>query len=95
MPKVRVTVVYALPEKQYVHQLVLKKGSTVEEAIHASGLLLIRSDINLSVNKVGIFGRLTQLKDKLNDGDRVEIYRPLRISAKDLRRQHINHKKKK
>jgi len=86
-PDIKVEVVYALPEKQYLRQVKLAQGSTVEQAIEASGLLDLRSDIDLSKNKVGIFSRPVKLGDEVNEGDRVEIYRPLIADPKELRRQ--------
>ncbi|MGL9773344.1 MAG: RnfH family protein [Sodalis sp. (in: enterobacteria)] len=94
MPDIRVEVVYALPERQYLRQLVLEEGSTLEQAIRASGLLALRQDIDLSVNKVGIFSRPAKLEDILSDGDRVEIYRPLLIDPKELRRQRADRTRK-
>jgi putative ubiquitin-RnfH superfamily antitoxin RatB of RatAB toxin-antitoxin module len=86
-PKITVEVAYALPEKQYLQQVKLDEGATVEEAIRASGLLELRSDIDLSKNKVGIYSRPVKLADVVSDGDRVEIYRPLIADPKELRRQ--------
>lgn len=94
MPDIRVEVVYALPERQYLRQLVLQEGSTLEQAIRASGLLALRQNIDLDVNKVGIFSRPAKLDDKLSDGDRVEIYRPLLIDPKELRRQRADRTRK-
>ncbi|WP_074012585.1 RnfH family protein [Candidatus Sodalis sp. SoCistrobi] len=94
MPDIRVEVVYALPERQYLRQLVLEEGSTLEQAIRASGLLAMRQDIDLNVNKVGIFSRPAKLDDTLSDGDRVEIYRPLLIDPKELRRQRAERTRK-
>lgn len=87
MSEIRVEVVYALPERQYVRQVKLAAGSNVEQAILASGLLELRSDIDLASNKVGIYSRPAKLSDVLNDGDRIEIYRPLIADPKELRRQ--------
>ncbi|RPE02330.1 RnfH family protein [Candidatus Pantoea deserta] len=87
MPEISVEVVYALPEKQYQRVVRLEEGSTVEQAIVASGLLELRRDIDLSRNKVGIFSRTVKLSDTLQEGDRVEIYRPLIADPKELRRQ--------
>lgn len=86
-PDIQVEVAYALPEKQYVRPVRLAEGSTVEQAIIASGLLALRPDIDLKKNKVGIYSRPVKLSDKVNDGDRVEIYRPLIADPKELRRQ--------
>lgn len=84
--KIRVEVAYALPEKQYLQRVTLEDGATVEQAIQASGLLSLRTDIDLARNKVGIFSRPAKLQDTLQDGDRVEIYRPLTADPKALRR---------
>ncbi|MFP2507481.1 RnfH family protein [Buttiauxella gaviniae] len=86
-PEIKVEVVYALPEKQYLLKVRLAQGSTVEQAIAASGILELRTDIDLAKNKVGIFSRQVKLTDAVNDGDRVEIYRPLIADPKELRRQ--------
>lgn len=85
--EIRVEVAYALPEKQYLQRVTLGEGATVEEAIRASGLLELRSDIDLAKNKVGIFSRPAKLADAVQDGDRVEIYRPLIADPKELRRK--------
>lgn len=94
MPDIRVEVVYALPERQYLRTVSLEAGGTVEQAIRASGLLELRSDIDLMKNKVGIYSRPVKLGDKLNDGDRIEIYRPLIADPKELRRQRAEQAKK-
>ncbi|MGZ0723171.1 RnfH family protein [Kluyvera cryocrescens] len=85
--KIAVEVAYALPQKQYLQRVTLDEGATVEQAIQASGLLTLRDDIDLSKNKVGIYSRPGKLHDVVNDGDRVEIYRPLIADPKELRRQ--------
>ena len=85
--KIAVEVVYALPEKQYLQRVMLDEGATVEAAIRASGILELRSDIDLAKNKVGIYSRPVKLGDVLKEGDRVEIYRPLIADPKELRRQ--------
>ena len=74
-------------EQQIAAVGLLDEGATVEQAIQASGLLALRDDIDLSKNKVGIYSRPAKLQDVVNDGDRVEIYRPLIADPKELRRQ--------
>jgi hypothetical protein len=87
LPEIVVEVAYALPEKQYLQRVKLEEGATVEEAIRASGLLELRSDIDLQKNKVGIYSRPVKLSDHVKEGDRIEIYRPLIADPKELRRQ--------
>ncbi len=93
--EIRVDVAYALPEKQYLRQVSLPEGSTVEQAIIASGLLTLRTDIDLNKNKVGIYSRSVKLTDEVHEGDRVEIYRPLLVDPKELRRQRAERSAKK
>lgn len=90
----QVEVVYALLSRQCLRQQVLEEGSTLEQAIPASGFLALRQEIDLSVNKVGIFSRPAKLTDALSDGARVAIYRPLLLDPKDLRRQRADRKRK-
>ncbi|GLR10410.1 RnfH family protein [Mixta theicola] len=95
MPDITVEVVYALPEKQYLRQVKVAEGSSVEQVIQASGLLELRHDIDLTQNKIGIYSRPVKLQDEVNDGDRVEIYRPLIADPKELRRQRAERSAKK
>lgn len=95
MPDIAVEVVYALPEKQYLYSVKVAEGSSVEQAIKASGLLELRSDIDLQHNKVGIFSRPVKLQDEVQSGDRIEIYRPLLADPKELRRQRAERAEKK
>lgn len=93
--KIVVEVAYALPEKQYLQRVTLEEGATVEQAIRQSGLLELRSDIDLQVNKIGIYSRPVKLHDVVREGDRVEIYRPLIADPKELRRQRAEKSAKK
>ncbi|CAX60960.1 MULTISPECIES: RnfH family protein [Erwinia] len=95
MPDIAVEVVYALPEKQYLYTVNVEEGATVEDAIKASGILELRSDINLASNKVGVFSRPVKLGDEVHSGDRIEIYRPLLADPKELRRQRAERAAKK
>jgi len=78
MSGITVEVVFALPERQTLRRLRLAEGSTVQDALSASGLA--------QTGRVGIHGRVVSPATILRDGDRVEIYRPLRADPKELRR---------
>ncbi len=94
MSDIRVEVVYALPERQYLRTVKLEQGSNVEQALLASGLLELRKDIDLKKNKFGIYSRPVKLADIVNEGDRIEIYRPLIADPKELRRIRAERSKK-
>lgn len=84
---IHVEVVYARPERQEVASISLPAGSTVAQAIEASGLLGKHPDIDLAGNKLGIYAKLAKPDTVLRDRDRVEIYRPLIADSKEMRKQ--------
>jgi len=85
--EITVEVAYALPDEQLIIPIKVEDGTTAEEAIIASGIMTKFPEIDLSINKVGIFGKLTKLDTKLRHLDRVEIYRPLIADPKEVRKQ--------
>ena len=91
--KIGVEVAYALPQQQIILTLLLAPGSTVAQAIEASGILAKFPEIDLAQNKVGVFGKLTKLDSVLRNHDRVEIYRPLIADPKEVRRKRAEEGK--
>ncbi|MFV1982125.1 MAG: RnfH family protein [Thiohalomonadales bacterium] len=68
--------------------------TTIEEAIHLSGVLEQFPEIDLKNNKVGVFGKLKKLDSTLLENDRIEIYRPLIADPKESRRKRAAKKDK-
>lgn len=94
MPEsIAIEVVFALQQQQVLVQLKLPSGSTVLQAIEASGLKQKYPEIDLAKNKVGIFGKLSKPDAKLRDRDRVEIYRPLIADPKEVRKKRADEGK--
>ncbi|OYO29200.1 RnfH family protein [Janthinobacterium sp. PC23-8] len=87
-----VQVCYALPEAAFLRALNLPPGSTVQQAIEHSGLLLQHPEIDLAVNMVGIYGKKKTLDTVLRAQDRVEVYRPLQADPKEARRRRAGGK---
>jgi putative ubiquitin-RnfH superfamily antitoxin RatB of RatAB toxin-antitoxin module len=87
----RIEVVYALAEKQELAALDLPPGSTVLDAVRASGLLQRLPHIEL--DRVGVWGRPVKPDTPLRDRDRVEIYRPLIADPKEVRRKRAAGKR--
>jgi putative ubiquitin-RnfH superfamily antitoxin RatB of RatAB toxin-antitoxin module len=73
-----VEVIDARPDGAQVAQVRLPAGATVRDALAAAGF---RAD------QVGIFGKRVTMDARLADGDRVEIYRPLKLDPKEARRR--------
>jgi putative ubiquitin-RnfH superfamily antitoxin RatB of RatAB toxin-antitoxin module len=85
--RIQVEVAFAREDDQALLAVEGAKGMTVREAIERSGILKRFPEIDLEINKVGIFGRLVTLEQALDTGDRVEIYRPLIADPKAQRKK--------
>ena len=86
----QITVVYA-PYHRDVREVVLQlsPGSTVLQALQASGLLRLFPELDASSLKLGVWGNSAGLTQTLLDQDRIEIYRPLRVDPKVARRERF------
>lgn len=80
MARLRVEVVHALPGRQDIVVLRLEEGSTAGEAARASGLLP-------EAAALAIGGRRANPGDRLRDGDRVDLLRPLAADPNEARRR--------
>ena len=63
----------------------MTEQATVREAIEASGIVRVFPTLDLTTQKVGIFGKPVSLEARLEPGQRVEIYRPITADPIALR----------
>jgi len=89
-----IQICYAKPGTSILRELNLPLGATVRDAIEQSGILQMAPEIDLSVCRVGIYGKLKSQDTVLRRGDRVEIYRPLIADPKESRRKRAEKKAK-
>ena len=88
MSTIVVEVAYALPDKQRILSVEVPEGTTAMQAVQQSGIdthfeeLIISDDL-----KLGVFGKAVPANHVLAAGERVEIYRPLKIDPKASRRE--------
>jgi hypothetical protein len=90
--EILIEIAYALPEEQVIISIKVPTIFNVQQAIEKSGIQKKFPCIDLSKNKVGIFGKKTTLDQTLNDRDRIEIYRPLILDPKEMRRKRAAKK---
>ena len=90
---IAIEIVYALPQQQTLLKLRVAAESTVGQALAASGIQKIRPEIDLVMQRVGIFGQFVELGDQLASGDRIEIYRPLIADPKASRHARVARKR--
>ena len=91
---INIEVAYALPEEQLILAVNVDSGTDAETAIKLSGILEKFPEIDIKNSKIGIFGKVVKIDTQLNDGDRIEIYRPLIADPKEIRRQRAEAGKK-
>lgn len=82
-----VSVTYADQHLQFWQQLEVEEETTVEDAIKLSGILHRVPDIDLEIQKVGIFGKAVKLDRKLSEGERVEIYQAITADPDTVERR--------
>ena len=97
--EIPVEVAFATPEKQRILALRVPAGTTAYQAAVQSGITKEFPEIDLDSQPMGIFakplngkGRPLPKDYELRAGDRVEIYRPLKIDPKQARLQRARAK---
>ncbi len=90
--KIQIEVAYALADEQFLYTEQVEEGTTVLEALKGSQLLVDFPKVN--IDKVGIFGKLTEYQTVLREGDRIEVYRPLKADPRDRRRKQVEQARK-
>jgi putative ubiquitin-RnfH superfamily antitoxin RatB of RatAB toxin-antitoxin module len=84
---ITVEVVHADAGRQTLRWVELAAGSTVMQAIEASGILELIPDGAVDPHRLGIFARKATPDQQVHDGDRIEIYRSLLLDPMEARRR--------
>jgi putative ubiquitin-RnfH superfamily antitoxin RatB of RatAB toxin-antitoxin module len=92
MAPLRVEVVYALPGAQDAVSLEIAPGSTLRDAVQASGLIARHPEIDLDRQKIGVYGKVKAADAPAAQGDRIEVYRALLVEPKEARRRRAARK---
>lgn len=87
MSVLRAEVCYAGPEGQFLLRVELPAGATLADAIEASGIRARVPGLQVDDRHVGVFSKPRPLATPLRDGDRVEVYRPLKVDPREARRE--------
>jgi putative ubiquitin-RnfH superfamily antitoxin RatB of RatAB toxin-antitoxin module len=84
---ITIEVVYADAYRQHVRRVEIPEASTVMDAITASGIAEVVPVGAMAGDRLGIFSRRVSADHPLQQGDRVEIYRPLALDPMEARRK--------
>ena len=88
----RCTVAYATPERQWLWAVTLADSATVADALEQARTQVAELEVPWNAD-VGIFGELCDRAAVPRDGDRIEIYRPLKADPKESRRERAKARK--
>ncbi len=91
---IRIEVACALPDCQVVKALAVPTGCTAREAVGLSGIADQFPDLDIPALRLGIFSHVVGDDQRLSEGDRVELYRPLLLDPKEARRQRAEKAKR-
>ncbi len=84
--KLNIEVVAGDAKRQVFKRLTVSQGTTVREALLIADLEAQFPNLVVDPDRLGIFGRLVDPDQPLLDGDRLEVYRPLKADPKEIRR---------
>jgi putative ubiquitin-RnfH superfamily antitoxin RatB of RatAB toxin-antitoxin module len=88
---IRVTVMFSpAPREVLEWQVTLPEGASLRQAVDASGLHETCPGIAFDALQAGVWGRKAAWDQPLREGDRVELYRGLRVDPKVARRERFN-----
>ena len=86
-PMLPIEVVYATAEQQLLLALEVPAGTSVSEAVRLSGIAGQLPGVSIGDCPMGIFGKVVASQHPVEAGDRIELYRPLLIDPKEVRKQ--------
>ena len=89
----KASVVFLDAGAEHVLRVELSAGSTLADAVVASGLALRVPRFKLEVYSLGVWGKLKAPGTLLRDGDRVEVYRPLTADPNIARQRRVVKKR--
>ena len=87
MSAFEVEIVFALPDRQALRVVSVTAGETLADAVSKSGLREAFPEFDIDGLAWGIWGHEAPPDQSVKDGDRIEIYRPLKLDPREARRQ--------
>jgi len=85
-----VTVAASIGPRQVIEVVLhLPQGASIADAVLACSKLDAFYGVDLSIMTTGVWGRKAETQQALQDGDRVELYRQLKVDPKTARRERF------
>lgn len=84
-----VDLVYALADEQFVLQLQLSEGASIADALEVARKDPLFARFPLQDLTTGVWGEVKPVGYLLSSGDRLELYRPLKMDPMQARRNRV------
>jgi len=86
LENVTVEIVFATVNRQELLEIEVPSGSTVGQVVRRSGIDKLFPDYEFEHCTLGVWGNVVQADHRVDEGDRIEIYRALNIDPRETRR---------
>ena len=95
-PRKRCTVVWAVRTRQHLWSLELPPAATIADALEAARRSpdAAQLEVPWDTVEVGVFGEPRLRHEVFADGDRIELYRPLRRDPREQRRERVQRQRR-
>jgi uncharacterized protein len=93
----RCIVAFATAGRQYLWSVDLPQAARIADALAAARRQVpqeLAAQVPWDSAPVGIFGELRSRSDSYADGDRIELYRPLRGDPRERRRERVERERR-
>jgi putative ubiquitin-RnfH superfamily antitoxin RatB of RatAB toxin-antitoxin module len=87
MTTIHIEIAYATPDKQLIIEREIEPGTSPRKAVVESDIDRHFPEIDKANCDIGIFGKAVRPDHELDNGDRIEIYRPLIADPKEVRKR--------
>ena len=91
---IEVQVCYAMPGNILLLSMTVQADMPILDVVKDSGLTDLHPEIDLLSCKLGVFGKIKSPDAKLHQGDRIEVYRPLKVDPMEARRRRALKQKR-
>lgn len=85
--KTHIEIAYATPQQQVIVECDVEQDASPRDAVIQSDIDQFFPEIDKQLCDIGIFGKAIRPDHKLENGDRIEIYRPLIADPKEVRKR--------
>lgn len=91
---IKVEVCHCAAERIFLQTLLVAAGSRIDDVLDRSNLFAEFPALDRASMKFGVFGKFKSAENTLHDGDRVEVYRELKVDPMEARRRRVTKKTK-